>query len=273
MVDIEKFATSKKRKTREMKVQIIVLILFINFGCSSQSENSNQERINIQKEREITKEIKPTKEQNLITEELEDYEIVKEQIELDRNQLQSKGLQIDSISDIFKQSLLNKIIPFWEGTEWSFEGHTSKPKLGKIACGYFVSTTLQDIGLNLNRYKLAQQSPIDEARSLAINTEIKEFSEESVSENISQINKYLKEGIHFIGFDQNHVGYILKEKKNLYLIHSNYINAEGVLIEQIEKSEVFSAYSKFYIVELSTNKDLLNYWINKETIKIKKRNQ
>ena len=264
-----------------MKVQIIVLILFINFGCSSQSENSNQERINIQKEREITKEIKPTKEQNLIrslkqlsiTEELEDYEIVKEQIELDRNQLQSKGLQIDSISDIFKQSLLNKIIPFWEGTEWSFEGHTSKPKLGKIACGYFVSTTLQDIGLNLNRYKLAQQSPIDEARSLAINTEIKEFSEESVSENISQINKYLKEGIHFIGFDQNHVGYILKEKKNLYLIHSNYINAEGVLIEQIEKSEVFSAYSKFYIVELSTNKDLLNYWINKETIKTKKRNQ
>ena len=180
----------------------------------------------------------------------------------------SKEITLDSISKIFQKSLVNKIIPFWEGTKWTFEGHTSKPKTGSIACGYFVSTTLQDIGINLNRYKLAQQSPKNEAKSLAVNSTVKVFSEESVSVNIAAINQYLKEGIHFIGFDESHVGYILKEKNQLYLIHSNYIDAMGVIIEPIENSEVFKSYNRFYIVELSTNNSLLNYWINKTPIEI-----
>ncbi|MBK8657105.1 MAG: hypothetical protein IPN20_25105 [Haliscomenobacter sp.] len=202
---------------------------------------------------------------------LETYEMTKRKIEIQRSNLRSNKLKIDSISKLFKESLLNKIIPFWEGTEWSFEGHTSEPKSGKIACGYFVSTTLQDIGLNLNRYKFAQQSPINEAKSLALNTEVKEISGELTSENISEIRKYLKEGIHFIGFDESHVGYILKEHNDLYLIHSNYINAAGVGIEQIEKSEVFSSYRKFYIVELSTNERLLYCWKNQKQIEIIKK--
>jgi len=175
---------------------------------------------------------------------------------------------LDSVGEIFKESLLNKIIPFWEGTEWSFEGHTSKPKSGKIACGYFVSTTLQDIGLNLNRYKLAKQSPINEARSLSIDSEVKEISEGSKSDNILAIKEFLKEGIHFIGFDESHVGYILKRNDELYLIHSNYINSVGVEIEQIENSEVFNSYVKFYIAELSTNNELLNRWVNNKPVQV-----
>ena len=145
---------------------------------------------------------------------------------------------------------------------------TSKPQKGTIACGYFVSTTLLDVGLNLNRYKLAQQSPINEAKSLAVNSTVKVFSEESVSANIAAINLYLKEGIHFIGFDESHVGYILKEDDQLYLIHSNYFDAMGVTIELIENSEVFKSYNRFYIVELSTNNSLLKYWTNNTLIEI-----
>ena len=131
-----------------------------------------------------------------------------------------------------------------------------------------MSTTLLDVGLNLNRYKLAQQSPINEAKSLAVNSTVKVFSEESVSANIAAINLYLKEGIHFIGFDESHVGYILKEKNQLYLIHSNYIDAIGVTIEPIENSGVFASYNRFYIAELSTNNSLLNYWTNNTLIEI-----
>ncbi|MEM6963429.1 MAG: hypothetical protein AAF573_01605 [Bacteroidota bacterium] len=123
----------------------------------------------------------------------------------------------------------------------------------------------------MNRHKLAQQSPINEARSLALNSEVKEFSEQSKQDNILAIKQYLKEGIHFIGFDESHVGYILKRNKELYLIHSNYINAVGVEIEHIEASEVFDSYSKFYIVQLSTNEELLNCWKNKKEIEIIKK--
>ncbi len=206
-----------------------------------------------------------------IVKESENYESVKKSIYREKEQLVSKDLKVDSLSKIFKTSLLCKIIPFWEGTEWSFEGHTSKPRSGKIACGYFVSTTLQDIGLNVNRYALAQQSPINEAKSLAVNMEVKEFSEPTTLKNIAAIKEYLKEGIHFIGFDQSHVGYVLKEKGDLYLIHSNYIGAVGVEIEQIEQSEVFKSYSKFFIVELSTNENLLHSWLAGKEIKIIKK--
>lgn len=257
--------------------QIYLLLICFNIGCSGQSDNSNPETLVIpQKVMEIpigtekneSKNIIHNLEQLRIIEESKNYKTVKQEILTERNQLGSLELDMDSIGTIFKRSLLNKIIPFWEGTEWSFEGHTSKPKLGKIACGYFVSTTLQDIGLNLNRYRLAQQSPINEAKSLAISTEIKEYNESTELKNISAIKEELKDGIHFIGFDQSHVGYNLKQNEDLYLIHSNYINAEGVEIERINESEVFKSYSKYYIVELSTNEDLLNHWKNNKRIEI-----
>ena len=151
------------------------MILILNFGCSGQSENSNNKVNSLsQDQTELTpqKHLNSNRIQNLkqlsIIEKTDTYGATKRSIQNQRSQLKSINLRIDSVGEIFKESLLNKIIPFWEGTEWSFEGHTSKPKSGKIACGYFVSTTLQDIGLNLNRYKLAKQSPINEARSLSI---------------------------------------------------------------------------------------------------------
>jgi len=237
-----------------MKLRIYIIILLLNLGCFSQSENpkSTPSTISPLKETRITNNGNLQKKSELISdlkalsvvEEGENYEKIKRETAIVRSQLSSKNLTIDSISAIFKKSLVNKIIPFWAGTTWSFEGHTAKPKLGSIACGYFVSTTLQDIGLNINRYKLAQQNPINEAKSLAINREVKEFSAASVSENITAIKEYLEEGIHFIGFDQS------------------------VEIEPIEASIVFSSYSKFHIVKLSTNKDLLAYWSTGKSIKI-----
>jgi len=127
---------------------------------------------------------------------------------------------------------------------------------------------LKQVGIHINRYKLAQQSPINEARSLALTTDVIEIAENSIEENISKINAQLKDGIYFIGFDASHVGYILKEKKQLYLIHSNYIDNKGVEIEKIEKSAVFASYSKFYIAAISTNEKLLKNWIKGTKIQV-----
>lgn len=196
------------------------------------------------------------------------YEQVKQTIHQERLALKSDDTT--ALSLLFKQALVHQIIPFWEGTPWSFEGHTSIPQSGEIACGYFVSTTLKHVGLNINRYHLAQQSPINEAKSLAIKIAVKEFAETTTTRNIQAIQAYLKEGIHFIGFDQNHVGFILKEKGALYLIHSNYFNGMGVSIEPIETSAVFQSFERFYITALSTNPHLLAYWHHRTEVPIVK---
>ena len=194
------------------------------------------------------------------------YSEMKSNVNQIRRNIDTSKLSHDSIASIFSEIVLNKIIPYWYGTEWSFNGYTSKPKDGVIACGYFISTTLLHSGLNLNRYKLAQLSPILEAKSLALNSEVIEINNRTISENIKQLKDTLQIGIYFIGFDEGHVGFLYKRQKDIYLIHSNFLEAKGVVVENIENSEVFSFYNKLYIAELSTNRELIKRWITKEEI-------
>ena len=174
----------------------------------------------------------------------------------------------DSLSHLFTNLLTEQIIPHWLGTPWSFEGHTSIPREGEIACGYFVSTTLKDVGFNLDRYKFAQQLPIHEAKPLALAKPLLEINRNSTNERNAILRDTLKEGIYFLGFDQNHVGYIQKKNSDLFVIHSNYIGSEGVVIEGIEDSQVFSYYSRIYIADISRNRALLTKWVRNEVVQV-----
>lgn len=196
------------------------------------------------------------------------YFEIKNQIRTIRNMIDTTKVSYDSISSLFTDLLITKIFPYWYGTKWAFDGYSQIPNKGVIACGYFVSITLRDMGINVNIYKLAQQLPINEAKSLCIGNTIIEIYNETVEQNISEIQNKLKPGIYFIGFDQMHLGYILKHEKGLYLIHSNYINSEGVIIEDIRKSEAFASFSRFYISEISTNKVLISKWLTNGEITV-----
>ncbi len=251
-----------------MKNILCLLCIGLNLGCSQQYKEASKNTptvVNNQKEKQY---LIQDLQQLSIIDTSEQYEAIVREILKERESLQSKNLTYDSLSVLFKASLLHKIIPFWEGTPWSFEGHTAHPNKGQIACGYFVSTTLRDLGLHLNRYKLAQQSPINEALSLAIHSQVKTFYDTSTVQTIARMKKELKEGIHFIGFNQSHVGYLLLEDSALYIIHSNYLNGAGVMIEPAAQSDVFSSYYRFFITELSTNPYLLDCWVNNTAIEI-----
>lgn len=170
-----------------------------------------------------------------------------------------KEIDLDSIRQYFNNALVNEIIPFWYGTQWSFEGHTATPNKGEIACGYFVSTTLRDVGFSLNRYKLAQQSPFDEAKLISNGEKIQTITNIDIQEKLFKI---IEEGIYFIGLNENHVGYLLNENNCFYLIHSNYSGEQKVVKESIDESEVFKSYSIFHLVSISNNDDLIKKWLS-----------
>lgn len=174
----------------------------------------------------------------------------------------------DSLSSLLETSLINRIFPYWFGTPWNFNGHTNIPNQGKIACGYFVSTTLKHIGFNLNRYKLAQQLPIHEAKTLSLGQPILEIQNEDFDKCLNQINTQLDEGIYFVGLASSHVGFLLKRQSHLFFIHSNYGFPSEVIIESAEASEVFQNFRHFYISPLSTNPTLLNFWKKNKRIPI-----
>jgi hypothetical protein len=190
-----------------------------------------------------------------------DKEIKKLKIAYSSNE--NKSETIDAARIKLTYYLYNDIFNHWYATKWSFEGHTETPKQGTIACGYFVSTTLRDVGFNLNRYKLAQKSPEEEAKVIACGNSIEKLQNVTKQE----LKKYFlkqKDGIYFIGLDF-HVGYIYKSHQEIYFIHSNYIENKGVMKETIENSKAIVS-SQYYIVPITHNDNLIKKWLMKEII-------
>ncbi|MGB5555041.1 MAG: hypothetical protein WBM83_10320 [Flavobacteriaceae bacterium] len=177
--------------------------------------------------------------------------------------LRSGTISFDNIRTAFADQLVDKIIPHWYGTPWSFGGHTTEPNQGKIACGYFISTTLRDMGVNLNRFKMAQKSPFDEAKMISCGSEIKKVVQDSPEKAIDEINRLTEEGLYFIGFDEGHVGYLLKRDGELFLIHSNYFSPVSVCMETLKESRVFKRFTTFHLVAISHNDTLMQRWLDK----------
>lgn len=152
--------------------------------------------------------------------------------------------------------MLNEIIPFWYGTPWDFNGYTAIPNEGVIACGYFVSTTLLHAGININRYHLAQQGGLNEAKSLAISDEHYE-----TIYGIDQLESVLKDryvdGLYFVGLD-NHVGFLYIKHGTPYFLHSNYIE-NRVMIEKALTAPAFQS-NIYVIADITTNELLLEKW-------------
>jgi hypothetical protein len=196
------------------------------------------------------------------------YNQVKAEILREKAKLSTSGISEDSLGVWFCNKLVYGLIPYWYGTPWTFEGYTAVPKQGTIACGYFVSTTLLHMGVAVNRYKLAQQLPVHEAKTLAVGAEVSVFEGERTDLIIEQLDTGLQNGLYFLGFDQSHVGYLLREKEQLFVIHSNYMGAQRVTVERISESQAFASYLRFYVVPVSGNKELMKKWLLNEALTV-----
>lgn len=177
-----------------------------------------------------------------------------------RQQLASGEIDSTQAGVQFTEALLTGLIPHWYGTPWDFNGYTDTPRQGKIACGYFVSTTLLHAGIALDRYKLAQQGPQDEAIALSLHKDYHTFSGFPAGVMAKKIDEELQEGLYFIGLGESHVGYLLKKDGELYLIHANYTGDAVITIQPLMQS-VFQHFTTWYIAEITYNRALLRYWL------------
>lgn len=182
------------------------------------------------------------------------------------NSVKAKDSLITLAGNYIEEAILNEIIPFWYGTLWDFSGYTHKPNDGYVGCSYFVSTTLKHSGFNLNRYHLAQQSPLNEAKSLQISDSVLTVNYVQEDDLVASLEKKLKNGLYFIGLD-SHVGYLLIRKSKAFFINSTYLDPLCVEIRYAEGADVFGS-NIYYIVPISENKPLIKKWILGEELKI-----
>lgn len=117
---------------------------------------------------------------------------------------------IDSTSTFLQNTLSQQIFPYWYGTRWSYSGTTSNPRKGKIACGYFVTTTLQHVGFRLNRYRLAQQAASVIIKRLCVRKSIKIIGNNDTERLVAYLRKQ-PDGLYILGLD-THVGFVEKHQ-------------------------------------------------------------
>jgi hypothetical protein len=161
---------------------------------------------------------------------------------------------------IFSEAVVQTIIPAWIGTPWDFNGITEVPQIGKIACGYFVTTVLRDAGVELERIKLAQAASQKIITTLTLKQDIKMCCNKPIASFIALIknNGY---GLYVVGLD-NHTGFIYNDGTQVYFIHSTFVGTRNVQKEIAATSKVLIT-SKYKIVgKLSGNEELLRKWVS-----------
>jgi hypothetical protein len=128
----------------------------------------------------------------------------------------------------FISFLTDSLLPCWYGTPWDYNGITQVPGEGKIACGYFVTTTLRDAGMKINRVKLAQC--IEQNLLWDLCKDFQKFSDRSLEYFVRAIEK-TGYGLYIVGLD-NHTGYIYNDGKDVWFIHSGVYPPKCTLKEK-----------------------------------------
>ncbi len=182
-------------------------------------------------------------------------------------QASSDSAKTAILSDV-KSFLINtidrKLFPFWYGTPWTFEGHTTVPNQGSIACGYFVSTLLEDLGFQVERIRMAQQASELIIKSLCSEENIRRFSNVS-AETFTAAMENSPEGLYIVGLDM-HTGFILKYNDVLVFVHSSYLSPLTVVRETVSTSEILTGSRYRVVGNLSEDNTLLLKWLNREEI-------
>ena len=161
----------------------------------------------------------------------------------------AKKAPLEKIPALLELSLVDSIFDYWYGTEWDFNGTTQEPQNGKIACGYFVTTTLKHLGLNINRVYLAQQASSVLIKEICDETSIKIFTNGKFEKMKTYVNKY--NGNIFIAGLDNHVGFIVREENELFFIHASGIAPYKVVKDKIDESPLIKNSQYFMVGHLN----------------------
>lgn len=175
-----------------------------------------------------------------------------------RKKFYAKEFNKSEIQSYLLKTLRDDIWPSWEGTDWEFNGVSTEPGKGSIACGYFVMTTLEDAGFVCNRVKFSQQASSKIVVSICEKDKIKVFGNNDFSAFYKYVAKK-KNQIYIVGLD-NHVGFVLNDNGNLYAIHSSAWPHDAVVKERLEVAKAFRDSKIHYVGSVLESTSALKKW-------------
>lgn len=158
-----------------------------------------------------------------------------------------------------QNTITQEILPYWDKTEWDFNGTTNTPRTGTIACGYFVTTVLCHARLNIDRYHWGRSSS-----GVLINNLCAKNTVEMIKRN--DFKRFLKyfhlkpDGLYLVGLD-THIGFLEKKGEKLTFIHSRKPKKMGVIREQAQDSPTLQKSDVYVVGNLLLNDNLIKKWL------------
>ncbi len=165
------------------------------------------------------------------------------------------------------EAALPAMMQCWLGTPWDFHGTAKGPGQGKIACGYFVATVLQDAGFKVDRYKLAQQPSENILRSflpknacaLTVGQEYNTFA--------TGVEK-LDPGIYVVGLDTHVAFIVVREDGTFRFVHSSGSRPWCVVDESRAEASVLRRSNWRMLGNLTASPAVLKRWLKAEKIPV-----
>ncbi|WP_052732822.1 hypothetical protein [Hymenobacter terrenus] len=179
----------------------------------------------------------------------------------------TRAARLAEARQLFLTALDSTVFPAWEGTPWAFYGTTWEPRRGSIACGYFVTTTLHDAGLRLQRTLLAKQASEVIIKNLTSEAHIYRYWGVTPADFVRQV-RALGPGLYVLGLDF-HVGFLrVREGGAVQMVHSSYVGPVAVVREAAETSEALE--SKYRVIgKVSEDDGFVRRWLLGEALAVR----
>jgi hypothetical protein len=162
------------------------------------------------------------------------------------------------------ETITSELLPYWYGTPWDFNGTTRIPRKGKIACGYFVTNVLTDVGFDIPRVKWAQSASEVFIKKLAPN-HLKRFTNTSIAD----VENYLLEsgaGLYLVGLD-SHTGFITVINNKVRFVHADYYDPEKGVVSEALNSDSPIKFSRYRVIGKLFSDEMIISWIQKKAIR------
>jgi len=200
-----------------------------------------------------------------------DYNIVKANVVKRKTQLykayNNPRCDKDSVVNCAQQFLFttmtDQVFPSWYGTRWAYHGTTEVPRKGKIACGYFVTTTIRDLGFKVPRVRWAQLPSESMIKEMTSYKYIKRYRFADIGHIESEIRKW-GDGLYVVGMD-SHTGFIVNKKGVCRFVHSDYFNSAGGVISEKLNSDNPLKTSKYRVIGKVLTREMTVKWLKGES--------
>ncbi|UOQ96201.1 hypothetical protein MUN81_13160 [Hymenobacter sp. 5317J-9] len=170
-----------------------------------------------------------------------------------------RAQRLEEARQLFLATLDSTVFPAWEGTPWTFYGASWEPRRGSIACGYFVTTSLHDAGLHLQRTLLAKQASEVIIKNLTSEAHITRYWGVPQADFVRQV-RALGPGLYVLGLDFHAAFLRVSDNGAVQMVHSSYVGPGTVVREAADSSGALP--SKYRVVgKVSEDDAFVRRWL------------